>query len=395
MTHNYKRFEGETDQQLIFRICQDKEVIGTWRQVADILNDLLGENSTESRYRKAYQYYNKMLVANEDKIVDDKVILEDIKEQRRELEKAKVRFRDERNEYNRQNRVAARAEQRLDYLEEKLSEIGKIQFKNTSPVTVNGDNDLLVCVNDTHIGETNANFFGCFDTEIAKERLGQYLEEIIEIQKRHNSRSATVALLGDLLSGNIHLTIQVTNRENVIDQIKIVSELLSSFVHELSQYFDTVNICSVSGNHSRMANKDEALKDERLDDLVMFIMEKTLSNVDNILFEGYANLDTGLAMTNIRGKLYVLVHGDYDTPTETGIMKLCSMIGVFPEAIIMGHRHSPAYSEFNRVKVVQSGCLSGSGGDYCIQKRLSGIPSQTVCVCTEKGIICTYPVNLS
>lgn len=394
MNHSYKRFEGETDQQLIFRICQDKEVIGTWRQVADILNDLLGENSTESRYRKAYQYYNKMLVANEDKIANDQAILEDIKEQRRELEKAKVRFRDERNEYNRQNRVAARAEQRLDYLEEKLSEIGKVQFTDHSSVIINGDNDLLICVNDTHIGETNSNFFGYFDTEIAKERLDKYLEEIIKIQKRHHSQNATVALLGDLLSGNIHLTIQVTNRENVIEQIKVVSELLSSFVHELSKHFETVNVYSVSGNHSRIAKKDDALKDERLDDLVMFIMQKTLSHIKNLYFADYANLDTGLAMANIKGKLYVFVHGDYDLPTETGVMKLCSAIGCFPEAIIMGHRHSPAYAEFNRVKVVQSGCLSGSGGDYCIQKRLAGNPSQTVCVCTDNGIICTYPVTL-
>ena len=98
MEHNYRRYEGETDEQLIFRVCQDKETIGTWSMVAEILNDLLGANSTESRYRKAYQYANKMLVANEDKLLNEQALLDDIKEQRRELEKAKIQFRDERNE---------------------------------------------------------------------------------------------------------------------------------------------------------------------------------------------------------------------------------------------------------------------------------------------------------
>ena len=394
MEHNYRRYEGETDEQLIFRVCQDKEQIGTWSQVADILNDLLGANSTESRYRKVYQSATKMLVANEDKLLNEQALLNDIKEQRRELEKAKIQFRDERNEWNKQNRLAARTERDLNYLGELLGNIGKVNFEPKVPVGISGDNDLLICVSDTHLGEDNCNCFGCYDSEIAKQRLNKYLQEIINIQSRHGSENATVALLGDLISGNIHLSIQVGNREKLIDQIKIVSELLTSFIHELSTHFKTVNVCSVSGNHSRISKKDDALKDDRLDDLIFFIMQKSLSHLINVDFREYDSLDTSIACTEIRGKEYILVHGDYDQPTESGVMRLCTMVGTFPEAIVMGHRHSPAYSEINGIKVVQSGCLSGSGGDYCIQKRLTGEPSQMVCVCDSKGVQTFYPIKL-
>ena len=43
----YKRLEGETDDELILRVCRDKEEIGTWRDVADVLNNLLGTNYGE------------------------------------------------------------------------------------------------------------------------------------------------------------------------------------------------------------------------------------------------------------------------------------------------------------------------------------------------------------
>ena len=392
MEHNYRRYEGETDEQLIFRVCQDKETIGTWSMVAEILNDLLGANSTESRYRKAYQYANKMLVANEDKLLNEQALLNDIKEQRRELEKAKIQFRDERNEWNKQNRLAARTERDLDYLGELLVNIGKVNFESKEPIGITGDNDLLICISDVHMGEETCNYFGAYNSDIAKQRLDKYLQEILKIQERHGSENA---MLGDMISGIIHITVQVGNRENLIDQIKIISELLTSFIYELSTHFKKVNICSVSGNHSRVSKKDDALKDERLDDLVFFIMQKSLAHLDNVDFREYDSLDTSIAYTEIRGREYILVHGDYDKPTESGVMRLCTMVGTFPEAIVMGHRHSPAYSEINGIKVIQSGCLSGSGGDYCIQQRLTGSPSQMVCVCNKKGVQTVYPINLS
>ena len=37
----YKRMVDETDEELIFRICRDKDIIGTWNDVKDILNELL------------------------------------------------------------------------------------------------------------------------------------------------------------------------------------------------------------------------------------------------------------------------------------------------------------------------------------------------------------------
>ena len=37
----YKRYENESDEELIYRIASDKDKLGSWQAVADILNKLL------------------------------------------------------------------------------------------------------------------------------------------------------------------------------------------------------------------------------------------------------------------------------------------------------------------------------------------------------------------
>ena len=196
-----------------------------------------------------------------------------------------------------------------------------------------------------------------------------------------------------MLSGNIHKTIQVTNRENVIDQIKIASELISSFCYELTKHFSVVFMSSVSGNHSRMDRKEEALHDERLDDIIAWGVELSLKHIDNFHVLN-RKIDNGITDMNIRGKSYIAVHGDMDMFNKTGVSNLCMHLGFIPYAITYGHLHTCAVDETNGVKMIRGGSLAGSGDDYTIEKRLSGKPSQMVCVCNKKGVSCYYPIEL-
>ena len=138
------------------------------------------------------------------------------------------------------------------YLRNLESDLGKVNFSKHNDVSISSDNDMLVILSDLHIGQTFHSFFGEYNTDIAKDRMQQLLDNIISIQKLHNSERCYVSLQGDLISGNIHKTIQVTNRENVIEQIKIATELISSFCYELTKYFKVVFMTNVSGNHTRI-----------------------------------------------------------------------------------------------------------------------------------------------
>ena len=52
---NIQRQDGETEEQLLCRIGQQKDENNlTWQDIADIMNKLLDYNYSESRYRKNF-----------------------------------------------------------------------------------------------------------------------------------------------------------------------------------------------------------------------------------------------------------------------------------------------------------------------------------------------------
>ena len=72
--------------------------------------------------------------------------------------------------------------------------------------------------------------------------------------------------------------------KNVIKQIKIATELISSFCYELTKYFKVVFMTNVSGNHTRIDRKEDAIHDERLDDLISWAVDLSLQHINNFIF---------------------------------------------------------------------------------------------------------------
>lgn len=391
-----ERKENESFTRYMKRIvamAADKRI--SYTEMGDAL---LGDKNVYSgdNLRKAFYVLSKVCDKLEDNVdLNGDDLLDEIKEQRWLLEEATVQFRDERAACNAQKRNTARLKQKLEYLEDVLSDIGGERFSPCAVPSVDGDNDLLVVLSDLHIGATFSNYFGEYNSDIAKRRLNEYLSEILKIRARHGAENVYAVLAGDTINNSIHKTIQVTNRENVIDQIKLAVEYISAFCFELSQNFSNVYFTDCAGNHSRIDRKEDALHDERLDTLISWTVEKLLSHVGNFKVLSGGKIDTGIAGFNIRGKEYVAVHGDFDGASKQAVSRLSMMLGSFPYAVVMGHRHFPAMTDESGVRVIQGGSLCGSGDDYTVEKRLCGKPSQTVCVCTDKGVECVYPIVLN
>ena len=320
--------------------------------------------------------------------------LEALKAEKREIQKEKRKLFDERLDINRTLRKTSRIETTIERIDKMLSGIADSRYIQYVPDNnYKKSSDLIVCLSDLHIGASYYGFSGCYDSDIAKERLNAYLKEVIEIQKTHYAENCICVLCGDIISGSIHKTISVTNKENVIEQVKLACEYLSDFIYELGKHFKTVEVRGVSGNHSRIEDKEDALLGERLDTLIVWFIKSMLKNAPNITVED-ENIDDTLSAFMVRDKLYFAIHGDFDSVTESSIAKLALWAKMTPYCVICGHKHHPAMNDFSGIKVVQSGCLGGSGDEYTRQKRLTGNPSQTVLVVDNRGIKCCYPVEL-
>lgn len=389
----YKRFEGESDEELIYRITGEKEKIGSWQDVADILNRLLGTEYTESKFRKQRQAFDRMFASV--KAAESDYATE-IQNKLRELAREKIKYQDERRAWNAQNYAAARIDETMERIEAGLRDAGRINFPEVKVTQNDGSKEIVCLLADLHIGQCFSSVFGGYDVDIAAIRLLEYSSRVKEIGKRHGARVVRVVSVGDQISGNIHSAIVAANQENVIEQVKIASRLIAWFCNELYKTFEEVYFYDVFGNHSRITpNKKDAIKDERLDDLVGWSACQMLAHLPNFHDERKAaRLDSTLGKFQIGRKTYCFIHGDMDTISRDGINRLSAACKTKPDYILLGHNHTPEMREIDGVQVFQSGSLPGSGDDFTMAHRLISKPSQTVLVCDDEGVECCYNIAL-
>lgn len=309
-----------------------------------------------------------------------------------ELRKERQKFYDMRNAFNKVVRERSRQEELNEILVSAVQS-GCLPRLNYEPAYIEpSDNDLLCSLNDIHYGIDINNAWNTYNPEVCRDMICEYLDRIIEISERHGSEKCYVFNNGDAISGKIHATIQIANKENVIEQVKGVSELISEFLAELSKHFKTVTYVSVAGNHSRLDTKDNSPIDERLDDLIEWYLSARLQNFENIVIGGQEKIDSTMYLLDIRGKIYAGVHGDFDG-SAAKIAALQTMAQRPLYAVLSGHLHHNKVDEVQGIKTVMAGSFLGMD-DYCIQKRIYGRPEQMVCVCDSTGIVCHYDILL-
>lgn len=314
-----------------------------------------------------------------------------------ELQAERQKFYDQRNAFNKLVRERSRQEELNEILVKSIQEgdLPRLDYEfDPYGVVTQSDNDLLVSLNDIHYGATVENYWNTYNSDICREMMCRYLDRIIQIARTHSSQNCVVWANGDEISGNIHKSITVTNKENVIEQIKGVSELIAEFIAELSKHFVTVTFVSVAGNHSRLdPNKDNALVSERLDDLIEWYLAARLQSFENVIIGGGEKVDETMYLIDVRGKTYCGVHGDFDgSPSKIQALQTMARKPLY--AVLSGHLHHCKIDDVQGIRTIMAGSFLGMD-DYCVQKRIYGRPEQMVCVCDETGVRCSYNVSLN
>ena len=400
-----QRLENENEEQFLWRLGQAKdkgELDLSWQEIADIMNkefrDDVSEYLSEAAYRKPYQQSARFWNAGAfSKLSEDMYIVE-LREAKHELRKEKQKLFDERTALNKTLREQSRLESTFDIVKRAIQEYKPTKFNYEYHKNIESDNDLIIHLTDIHCGVDIDSKFNIFNFEILKECLKKYITEILNIKYLYKSENTYVIIGGDLIQGLIHVNSRIESKENVVEQIMKVTDLVSNFLFELSQHFNMVEVHTTAGNHSRStASKDESVRGENFDLLIPFAAKKELQNITNIHFkDNYLECD--VATFTVRGHTIYATHGDKDTPRNvvyhmTQFARKAKM--PLPDICYLGHRHKNGLSTVDDVKVIESGCVDGMDS-YAIDKRLVGTPEQTVTVITEKNCIkalCDIQIN--
>ena len=385
----------EHHRRLVYGKLVDKTLVDV--DYTELSKFVYGKDlSSDVARREMYgsRYTLDLLAQEQVGSIDKQSVLDDIENQRIELKKERQKFFDQRNALAKLIRERSRQEELNEILTDALSGVNLPSLEYAPKNIVASDNDLLVSLNDIHYGAEFNNYWGAYNSDICRAMMCAYLDSIIHIAETHGSENCIIWENGDAISGNIHTSIRVTNKENVIEQITGVSELIAEFIAELSKYFKKVKFISVSGNHSRLSpNKEDALVDERLDDLIEWYLAARLQNFANVEIGAGTRIDPTMYLINIRGQNYAGIHGDFDGSAGK-VQSIQTMVGKPLYAVLSGHLHHNKVDMVQGVKTVMAGSFQGMDS-FCVQKRIYGQPEQMVCVCNEDGILCHYDIPLT
>ena len=351
----YRRLENESDDELIYRICKEKQLIGTWEDVKNILNGLLNEDYGESTYRKKYQCFEKMFNANQKLFVQDNEMLNTIQEQQRNLQKERMKLQTEKLEYNKWLRENARDE----LITEKICEVIKQLPLPVAPEKIEIKHSTktgILCFGDEHYGcefEIKGLFgevLNSYSPEIFEERMWKLQSEVIEIITKERLDSLHIFNLGDFSDGVLRVKQLFTLRYGVIEGSVLYGNFIVQWLNELSKYA-SIRFQMVFGNHTelRMLNQPKGTFEKENMGLVVKNMIKTML-ADNPNFTFVEN-PTGLIYENIFGSVFLGIHGEVKDMNKT-LSDFSRTYNIDISYLIAGHLHHNISEEVGMDKEV-------------------------------------------
>ena len=396
---DYKRFEGETDEELIYRITGEKDKIGSWQGVADILNELLGTEYTESKFRKQRQAFDKMFAANQSKFSNDKAILDDIAEQRRELAKERVKLQTEKLEYNRWLREEARDELITEKICGAVNSLVPLDIpEHITPV--HNTRAYALVYGDEHFGveyELKGLFgdiINAYSPEIFEERMWDLFHQTVEIVQKENIDTLNVFNMGDFSDGIIRVSQLMKLRYGVVDGTIKYADFIANWLNELTK-FVRVKYQSTNGNHSELrliGQPKGTFTEDNMGKVVTEFIKTRLKDNPNFT---YIENPTGFIYAQLACNTVLGIHGEVKN-MKTAIDEFSRIYDVPIQYLLAGHLHHNKTEEIGvNSEVINVGSIIGVDS-YSLSLRKTANASAKLLVFEQaKGKVCEYTLKLN
>jgi len=364
MTNNYKRYEDETDESLTYRICSEKDKIGSWQNVADILNDLLDEEYTESKYRKQFQSFQKMLEANQDKFSDNKTQLEEIKLETETLRKERIKLQTEKLSERRYDRQDSRFEMFYENIANAIKRLDPPKFEKSS--LYESDTQYVLGLGDLHYGATFQSENNKYSREECKRRFGKLLDYLEDFIENEDISHLKVINVSDSIQGILRLTDLQINDIPVVDCVVEISRILAEFLNQLSAHC-TIEYYAVSqANHSQtrpLGSKASELAAEDMERIIINYITDLLSNNDRVTI--ISNLDKDYVDIDIFDFKCFATHGHKVKNVKDILADMSNRNRKFYSYAFLGHTHSAneiivGEEEYNNKEVLTIPSFIGS-----------------------------------
>lgn len=382
---DYVKRKEESLVSYWIRLYKNRSIYGlTFAECGELMNEVSGENWNEARWRRTIQNYLEIqdYLDQENPTGVNQDVLQEIEDQKLELEKEKIKMRDQRRELNAIIRRQARLESLEDYFKDVTENFEGVRLPKTKSNTKD-KKEAMITISDWHIGMKFDGRFNTFNHEVAEQRIAKVKDKTLDTVRKENISTLHIANLGDMISGGIHVSTRVQAEEDVIQQVIRVSEYLKQFIKTFLDEGIQVEYYNIIGNHGRVqGNKSEVAGiEENFEKLILTILDTAFSNYENYNSTGCRD---GIIEVEISSQKIILAHGDMDKNTNAA-MRLPQLFGYVPNYIITGHIHHSTSKDFGITEHIVNPSLIGAD-DYATSGRFGGKPGQKLILFNETDI---------
>jgi hypothetical protein len=336
---------NENEDQYIFRICGMKESCNmTWQEVADIINNALGNNYSESAYRKKYQAFHNGLKTCEKQVFSNDEYLKKIQDERRELEKERQKFYATKIEANRNLRHESRFEL---FYENVKDAIQTLPMPNVTNVCygIGGKEanykEYVLTLADIHAGANFSVAGNSYSLSECERRFCRLLAHTKHFVCENNVDKLHVVELADTVQGILRMSDLQLNETSVVEAVVFVSRLIAMFLNELSSVCNVEYYHAPSGNHSQtrpLGTKASEIATEDVEYVIGNYIKDMLAN--NPLVNVNLNFGQDEIFIPIFDFNIIAMHGHTVKNVDTVLKDMSVKHHKIIDYIFMGHYHN-------------------------------------------------------
>ena len=324
----------------------DNKNITIQEWIKQILGDEYINYYSDEYYRRAENIFSLFVKKLNQEELDGLSfdLIKQIKNAKEELEKEKIKLRQEKNELNEKYRYKARTEIFEDRIIDAINNLKEIKYSipkdiNIPKVSLTG----LLCIADFHAGSEYeikglyGEITNKYNFEVMKDRMWYLLRQMEDDDIAYDN--LVIAICGDLFENILRPSSLINLREPVLDTVINFTEFIANWIIEVQkQFLIPINIVTVGGNHDvqRLLNSKPLFEDENLAKLFVHILQLRLKDCPDIYIDDY----TDVALKTIRKTNIMFVHGN-EKDLEQTMDYFEHLYNVGVDEIIAGHYHSP------------------------------------------------------
>lgn len=402
-----KKLPEENEDQYIWKVGQAKDsnlIDSTWEELTPRLNTELGIEETEwrgsSAFRKAYRWMQRAYdnVFRQNGFVGTQG--DELDAKKREVEKAAIKLRTEKLEYNRWLREEARDELICEKICSAIRELPALDIpRPIQPEYADRAGVLLLA--DAHYG-VDLKISGLFgetineySPEIFESRMWDLLNQVVYICNKEGFSSLNVYDLGDEVDGLLRISQLWKLRYGVIESTVRYGRFITEWLNELTHHVRVKYQMVSDSNHCQLrllSQPKNTFKDENMS---YVIQDKIIDRLgDNPNFEFVKNPTGYIYDSNVAGYSVLGFHGECKNLEQT-IKNFSRTYGTHIDFLVAGHKHHQMSSNVGiESDIVGAPSIIGVD-DYALSLHKTSDPGVTLFVLEEnKGKVIEYNIKL-